>query len=545
MNYIKEYYSLIENGDIVAGEKVKKIYQKIIKEMDQPDVYHFDLEKANKPIDFIEAFCKNSKGVWMGQPIKLELYQKAYIQALFGFVDAKGNRKYRESFFLVARKNGKSTLLAALMLYMLVADGEGGAEVVSAATKKEQAAITFKECVNMVSQSEYLRKHLKKRKTDLYFPATYSQMMALSSESNKLDGLNISFACVDELHAIKDRNLYEVIKQGMSARKNPLLVLITTSGTVMGNIYDDMYSYAVKVLDGHVSDDRFLPILYELDARDEWTNPAMWQKANPALNSIKSYQFLEDAVERAKNNPADVAGILTKDFNIRETVAGTWMTFQDINNEETFSLDLVKDSYAVGGVDLSSVGDLTCSTLIIMKKDSNKKYVLQQYFIPDEHLERKIIEDKVPYDIWHKQGLLTITDGSKVDYTKVTEWFLTQVNKHGIRPLWVGYDSWNAQYFTEEMKAQGFNMVEVRQGFKTLSTPMKELQTELISKNLNYNNNPILKWNLSNVAIKSDENDNIRPVKNVSSKMRIDGMVSLLIAYVVLTQNYQDYKNMI
>lgn len=545
MNYIKEYYSLIENGDIVAGEKIKKIYQKIIKEMDQPDVYHFDIEKATKPIDFIESFCKNSKGVWMGQPIKLELYQKAYIQALFGFVDANCNRKYRESFFLVARKNGKSTLLAALMLYMLVADGEGGAEVVSAATKKEQAALTFKECINMVSQSEYLRKHLKKRKTDLYFPATFSQMMALSSESNKLDGLNISFACVDELHAIKDRNLYEVIKQGMSARKNPLLILITTSGTVMGNIYDDMYAYAVKVLDGHVKDDRFLPVLYELDGRDEWTNPAMWQKANPALNSIKSYQFLEDAVERAKNNPADVAGILTKDFNIRETVAGTWMTFQDINNEETFSLDLVKDSYAVGGVDLSSVGDLTCATLIIMKKDSNKKYVLQQYFIPDEHLERKVIEDKVPYDIWHKQGLLTITDGSKVDYTKVTEWFLTQVNKYGIRPLWVGYDSWNAQYFTEEMKAHGFNMVEVRQGFKTLSTPMKELQTELISKNLNYNNNPILKWNLSNVAIKSDENDNIRPVKNVSSKMRIDGMVSLLIAYVVLTQNYQDYKNMI
>ena len=545
MNYIIEYNKKIHSGEIVTSNRVKKIYEKLVNEIDNPSEWHFDSDRANKPIEFIEQFCRHSKGEWIGQPIQLDLFQKAYIQALFGFIDDSGNRRFKESFFLVARKNGKSTLLSSIMLYMLVADGEGGAEVVSGATKKEQASIVFKEAVNMISQSEYLRKHLKKRKTDIYFPATFSTMNALSSDSNTLDGLNLHCAVIDELHAIKDRNLYEVLKQGMSARRQPLLVMITTAGTVRENIYDDIYGYAIKVADGIVTDERFLPIIYELDNRDEWTNPEMWMKANPSLGTIKKHNDLVEKVERAKTNPQDISGILTKDFNIRETITGTWMTFDDINNEATYAMNDIKDSYAIGGVDLSATTDLTCATLLVMKPNSEIKYIIQQYFIPSENLERKINEDKVPFDIWHKQGLVTITEGNRVDYSDVTNWFIRMVKEYGIRPLWVGYDSWNAQYFTEEMKSNGFNMVEVRQGFKTLSTPMKELQAELTSKRINYNNNPILKWNLSNVATKGDENGNIRPVKNVSSKMRIDGAVSLLIAYTVLTQNYQDYKNMI
>ena len=545
MNYIIEYHRQIQTGEIITSNRVKKIYDKLVKDIDNPKHWQFDLDRANKPIQFIEQFCKHSKGEWMGQPVKLELFQKAYIQALFGFIDDSGNRRFKESFFLVARKNGKSTLLSSIMLYMLVADGEGGAEVVSGATKKEQASIVFKEAVNMISQSEYLRKHLKKRKTDIYFPATFSTMTALSSDSNTLDGLNLHCAVIDELHAIKDRNLYEVLKQGMSARRQPLLVMITTAGTVRENIFDDMYTYATKVVDGLVDDERFLPVIYELDNRDEWTNPDMWAKANPSLHVIKKYNDLVEKVERAKTNPQEVSGILTKDFNVRETIAGTWLTFDDIDNPLTYDINDIRNSYAIGGVDLSATTDLTCATLLVMKPKDETKYILQQYFIPSEHLDKKINEDRVPFDIWHKQGLITITEGNRVDYSDVTQWYLKMVKEYGIRPLWVGYDSWNAQYFTEEMKANGFNMVEVRQGFKTLSTPMKELQAELIGKRINYNNNPILKWNLTNVAIKRDENGNIRPVKNTSSKMRIDGAVSLLIAYTVLTQNYQDYKNMI
>lgn len=545
MNYIIEYNEKIQSGEIVTSNRVKKVYARLVDDIEKKGIYHFDIERANKPVEFIETFCKHSKGEWIGNSIELELFQKAYLQALFGFVNDEGIRRFKESFFLVARKNGKSTLASGIELYMAIADGEGGAEVVSAATKKEQANIVFKEAVNMVSQSEYLRKHLKKRKTDIYFPATFSTISALSSDSNTLDGLNLHCAVIDELHAIKDRNLYEVLKQGMSARRQPLLLMITTAGTVRENIYDDIYQYATKVADGIVEDERFLPVIYELDNRDEWTKPENWLKANPSLGRIKKYDDLAEKVERAKKNPSEISGILTKDFNIRETIAGTWMTFDDINNESTFDIKDIENCYAISGVDLSSTTDLTCSTILVMKPNSNIKYVLQQYFIPSELLERKINEDKVPFDLWQKQGLVTITEGNRVDYSYVTNWFLTMVKQHGIRPLWVGYDSWNAQYFTEEMKANGFDMVEVRQGFKTLSTPMKELEAELMSKHINYNNNPILKWNLTNVAKKSDENGNIRPVKFGPSKMRIDGAMSLMIAYTVLLKNYQDYKNMI
>jgi phage terminase large subunit-like protein len=546
MNYIKEYYNKIISGEIITSKRVRKQYERLVNDIDNPTKWIFDEELGERAITFIEQFCKQSKGEWFGKPIKLQLFQKAFIQALFGFIDKDSKvRRFKETFFLVARKNGKSTLLSGILLYMLVADGEGGAECYTVATKKDQAKITFNEAVNMVNQSPYLSKHLKKRKSDIYFPLTYSKFEALASDSNSLDGLNSHCVVIDELHAIKDRNLYEVMKQSMSARRQPLLVMITTSGTVRECIYDDMYDYACKVVDGLIEDDRFLPILYELDERAEWTNFKCWEKANPGLGTIKKIEDITEKVERGKSHDKDLPGILCKDFNIRDTVNGMWLNFEDINNTETFDMDFIKDSYCLGGVDLSSTTDLTCATLLIMKKDSNKKYVLQQYFIPEECLEKKIKEDQIPYDIWHKNGLISLCEGNKVNYSDVTEWFNKMVNVYDLRPLWIGYDPWNSQYWVQEMRDKGYTMEEVRQGFKTLSQPMKELEAELKAHNINYNNNPILKWCLTNTSVKYDENGNIKPVKGQSQKQRIDGSVSLLIAYTKLFEHYQDYTNII
>lgn len=548
-NWILEYADKLKSGKEITSNRVKKIYLKLAEEIRNPDPdseWIYDESRADKPIEFIEQFCKHSKGEWMGRDVELDLFQKAFIAALFGFVHKlTGVRRFKETFFLVARKNGKSTLLSGIMLYMQIADGEGGAQVVSAATKRDQAAIVFNECVNMVRQSPYLSKHLKKRKSDIYFPLTFSTMNPLSSDSNTLDGLNLHLAVIDELHAIKDRNLYEVLKQGMSARNQPLLVMITTAGTVRESIYDDMYEYAAKVADGVIKDERFLPVLYELDDKKEWSDWKCWKKANPGLGSIKKIEFITEQVERAKNNPKDLPGILTKDFNVRETVAGAWLAYDEINNETTFNLEDVRGSYAIGGADLSSTTDLTCATLILMKPGNETKYVIQQYFLPEEGLEKRIIDDKIPYDKWCDRGLLTVTEGARVDYTQVTQWFIKMINEYDIRPLFVGFDSWNAQYWTLEMKDTGFDMVEVRQGYKTLSTPMKELESEFRMNQVIYNNNPILKWCLTNTSVKTDENGNIRPVKGVSQRQRIDGMVSLLIAYVVLHQNYENYRNML
>jgi len=546
-NYIRLYWERIQAGEIVACKRLKQQYANLIDELDHPrDSWVFDIEAATRPIEFIEAFCRHSKGKWLGQPVRLELFQKAMLQAIYGFVDKEnGLRRYREVFVLVGRKNGKSTLMSALGLYMMVGDGEGGAEVQCVATKRDQARIVFTEAVNMVSQSPALSKYLRKRKTDLYFPVTFSKFEPLASESHSLDGLNSHHVIMDELHAIKDRNLYDVMKQSMSAREQPILSMITTAGFVRECIFDDIYDYACKILDGIIEDDRFLAFIYELDDRSEWTDFRMWEKANPGLGTIKNYDDLAANVERAKNDPNFLPTVLTKDFNVRDTVAGSWLTFDQINNEETFDIEELRDCYAVGGVDLSSTTDLSCATLLIMKPGSDMKYCIQQYFLPAELLEQRVKEDKIPYDRWAERGLLTLCEGNKVNYSDVTTWFKRMYEEHGIIPLWIGYDPWNSQYWVQEMKDLNLNMIEVRQGYKTLSQPMKELAADLMAKKINYNNNPILKWCLTNTNVKRDENDNIKPVKGQSQRQRIDGAVSLLIAYTVLFNNLQDYLNII
>ena len=543
MNYIKEYVKQIDKGKVVVSKRVDKIYHKLVNEIDNPNEWFFDEVRANKPIKFIEKFCKQSKGEWIGKPVELQLFQKAFIQALFGFVNKDGIRRFKETFFLVARKNGKSTLSSGILLYMLVADGEGGAECFTVATKKDQARITFSESVNMVKQSPYLSKHLKKRKTDIYFPLTFGKIEALASDSNSLDGLNSHCIVMDELHAIKDRALYEVMKQSMSARRQPLMVMITTSGTVRECIYDDMYEYACGVVDGTIPDDRFLPILYELDSREEWTDFKAWEKANPGLGVIKKYDDIVEKVERAKANPKDLPGILCKDFNVRDTVSGSWLNFENINNTETYNISDFKGTYAVGGVDLSSTTDLTCSTLLWKRKE--KFYVSQMYFIPRDVAELKEKEDKVPYSIWEKKGFVTFTEGARVDYSDVTAWFKKMRDELEIFPLWIGYDSWGAQYFVTEMQNNNFVMKTVIQGAKTMSPAMKQLEAEFKSNNINYGNNPVLKWNLTNVQIKSDDNNNIRPTKARNQKLRIDGAVSLIDAFVIYMENYEDYNNLL
>ncbi|OUM85696.1 MAG: terminase [Bacillus thermozeamaize] len=543
-NYILEYWNKIQSGEVQACRRLKQQYQKLVDELENPrDPWVFDLEKANRPIEFIERFCKHSKGKWIGKPVRLELFQKAKIQAVFGFVHKEtGLRRAREVLTIIGRKNGKSTEKAALGLYMLVGDGEGGAEVYSIATKRDQARIVFADhAVPMVMQSPALSKHIRKRKTDLYFPVTFSKFEPLASDSNSLDGLNVHYAIMDELHAIKDRNLYDVIKQAMTAREQPLLDMITTAGFVRECIYDSIYEYACNVLDGIVEDERFLAFIYELDDRSEWTDYRMWEKANPGLGTIKDYNELAANVERAKNDPDFLPTVLTKDFNLRDTVAGTWLTFDQINNEETFTMDDIRDTYAVGGADLSSTTDLTCTTLLIMKPDG-KKYAVQQYFLPEDLLKIRVKEDKIPYDKWHARGLLTLCPGNKVDYSMVTAWFRRMVDEYEIYPLWIGYDPWNSQYWVDEMKAAGFQMEMVRQGAQTLSQPMKEMGADLSAKRINYNNNPILKWCLTNTSVKRDENDNIRPVKGQNQRQRIDGAVSLLIAYTVLFNHMDDYR---
>lgn len=542
MNYIQTYYNLIVGGQVIVSKKVRKQFDKLISDLNNPGKYHFDLEKATRPIEFVEKFCKHSKGQWSGKPVILDLWQKAIIQSIFGFVDDKGIRKYREALIIVARKNGKSTLLSAIALYMLFADHEGGAQVCCVASKKDQAKIVFTEAKNMVTQSPWLGQLIKKRKSDLYVPLTFSTFEPLASDSNTLDGLNMHCGIIDELHSIKDRNIYDVSKQSMGARTQPLLLIISTAGFVRENIYDNRYEYADKVLNGMIDDERFISFIYELDERSEWTKKNCWIKANPGLGTIKSLEYMKNQVKQATDDKSYLPTVLTKDFNIRETGVGSWLTFETINNPDTFDITMFNECYGVGGVDLSSVGDLTCASVLVRKE--SKWYLLQKYWIPQDKAEQKEREDKVPYTIWKEKGFVDFCLGNKINYTDVTNWFIELREKYGIYTLWVGFDKWNAQYWQDEMKQNNFKLEEVIQGSLTMSSPMKLLAADLENKIINYNNNPVLKWCLTNTQIEVDKNDNIRPVKGKNTKQRIDGTVSLIDAYVVLQRHYEDYINM-
>jgi len=546
MNYIVEYNNAIQRGEINACRRVKAVYARLVEDLNRPGKYIFDEQKAARPIAFIETFCKHSKGEWAGQPVKLELFQKAFIQALFGFVDAEtGLRRYRESFFLVGRKNGKSTLLAGLALYLLTSDGEGGAEVYSTATKYAQARLLFDEAHNMIKQSPDLSRHFRKRKNDLYFSPSMSVFRPLARNSDTLDGLNCSFCIMDELHGVKDRNLYEVMRQSQSARRQPLLVMITTAGTVRECIFDDMYHHACGVADGALQDPQFLPILYELDARDEWTDPAAWAKANPALCSIKKLDDLAAKVERAKQEPHELSGVLCKEFNIRETVKTAWLSFTDIDNAETFSLEDFRGAYCIGGVDLSITTDLTCASLLFMKRGGDRKYISQMYFLPADKLQERVTQDKIPYDEWARRGFLRLCAGNSINYSDVTACFAETVKQYELFPAWIYYDSYSARYFVDEMTLQGFNMVRCIQGAKTLSLPMQMLGVDLQARKVIYQNNPILKWCLSNTGVQVDRNGNITPVKNQSPQQRIDGTAALLNCFVGLHEHYTEFTGAI
>lgn len=547
MNYILKYWEAIQGGKVAVPKRVYKTYERLVSDIKEPqDGYIFDESRANKPIRFIEQFCKHSKGEWAGKPVKLELFQKAYIAALFGFIHKDtGLRKYKETLFMVARKNGKSTMLAGIALYMLIADNEGGSECFCVASKKDQARIIFDETLNMVQQSPELNRFVKKRKTDLYFPMAMAKFQPLGKNSDTLDGLNAHCVIMDELHSVKDRNLYEVMKQSMSARRQPLLLMITTAGTVRECIFDDMYAYACGITDGTFKDDTFLPIIYELDRRDEYTDPKAWEKANPGINSIKKVSDLAEKVERAKNSPKDLSGILCKDFNVRATTSTAWLTFDDINNESTFDLERFRGSFAIGGADLSITTDLTSASLLMMDKTTEERFITQMYWLPRESFQERVQRDKIPYDKWLDVGLLRLCNGNSISYGDITAWFLEMVNIHGITPAWIYYDSYSAKYWVEEMENAGFRMVRCIQGAKTLSLPMQMMGADLQAKKINYNNSPILKWCLTNTGIQTDRNGNIVPIKAQAAKQRIDGTASMLDSYVGLYEHYTEFINAI
>ena len=541
---LEKYFGGIIDGKIVACDKMKRISEVIVERYLAPDQFHFDYDLAKKRIDFIEKFCKQPSGE-IGRPLKLQLFQKARLQALFGFVDDNDLRQYNECLIIEGRKNGKTTETAAVELTLLLADKEGAPQIYNIATMLDQAKLGFNAAHKMIMQDETLRDFVRKRTSDLYCKENFGFIKALASNSNSLDGLDVHGAVIDELSAIKNRDIYDLIKQAMGARKQPLLFCITTNGFIRDSIFDSQYAYAAAVVDGTIKDDRFLPFIYELDDVAEWDDPNMWIKANPGLGTIKSKDYLSQMVQKAKDDPSFRPTVMVKDFNMPQNPATAWMKFEDIVNDEIFDIAEVANSYAIGGCDLSATTDLTCATLLIRKPHNDKIYVLQHYFLPQSKIDYlELTKSKeAPYKLWSEQGWLTINEGAAVDYSNVTKWFVEMVEKYDIRPLWICYDRALSGYWVPEMESYGFEMVRIAQGPFTWSQPMKEMGAAFAEHRVIYNNNPVLKWCLSNTACKAlnkDGIETIQPVK-LQKNRRIDGMVSLLNAWVGYVKKYDEY----
>ena len=552
-NPIREYWEKIESGEEIVSEKVRKTYKKLVYDLENPDEFFYSNKRGNHVIEFAENFCRHSKGKYGGKRVVLELWEKALLAAVFGFIDIEGNRKYREAILIVGKKNGKSLLASIVGLYMLMGDGEPGPEVYAVASKRDQAKIIWLEAKRMVAKSPVLAKRVRSLVGELDADFCDGVFKPLASDSNTLDGLNIHAGLMDEIHQwTSGKALYDIIADGVTAREQPLIFITSTAGTVREDIYDQKYDEAKRVIDGYFDpkgykDDRLIAFVYELDKREEWTDPDCWKKANPGLGTIKNRQTLAEKVERAKKNPLLVKNLVCKEFNIPETSSEAWLTAEQANNPEKFDVEALKPRYGIGGTDLSKTTDLTAAKVIFQVPNDERIYVMSMYWMPADLVDQRVKEDHVPYDIWIEQGYMRTCEGNQISYRDVTDWFREVQEKYDIYLFKCGYDSWSAKYWIEEMEnVFGRDvMVPVIQGMKTLSGPTKALGAELTAKNVIYNDNPVDKWCLYNTAVEVDKNDNIRPIKTSVPTRRIDGTMALLDAYVVYLDHLSEYQSMI
>lgn len=558
---IRDYFGGILAGDIVACRKMKQAASRIMRQLDNADSlypYHFREEYAAKHVDFIETFCRLPSGR-LGHPFRLELFQLAILSVIFGFVDADGARQYREVLWIMGRKNGKTSLASAIELDLLINDDEGAPEVYNVATAHDQAAKGFNDAWRMVKTSRELARHVRKRVSDLYCDINMGIIRALSANTNHLDGLDISGAIVDEMAAMRNRDLYDLTVQGTSARRQPLVLEITTNGFVRDGIFDAQYAYATTWLDGRATGDKaehFIAFVFELDEREEWEDEGAWAKANPGLGTIKSVAALRQNVSKAKDDPTFLPTVLVKDFNLIENQSQAWLTWSELHNDATFDPKDGTFKYAILGVDASDTTDLTAACLLMMRPNDKRIYAMHMAWIPIRALEQAEREgrrggrDGVPYDAWIARGLMRTCDTPIIDKRVVLDWIDEVQRDTGIYAVACGYDPWHMRDVPTVDAYESFfgkeNVRPVIQGAMTLSPAMKELRALYRENRIVDNSNPIAEWCRSNVSIRTDINGNIQPdKKNQDPRNRIDAWAAECDAYVTLKNMSDDYAAMI
>ena len=553
------YLMGVLDGSIVAGRRLKRLAEVMLPRIrDGYRQWHYDVRYATRPVYFIEHFCRYPAGRMMGEPFVMEPYERMIVELCFGFVDEGGVRQFQYLFVEMARKNGKTSIVAAIELYMLLSDGEGAPQVYNAAVTSNQASLGFGAAQHMLRKSPALSKWVREgavkergNQSGLVCDAVLGYVCTLSGDSKSLDGLDIHCAVMDELAAWKSREVYDLIMQSRGAREQPLVISISTQGFVRDSIWDDELSNARKWLDGEVEDDRLLPILFEMDDRAEAWDEAAWPKANPGLGTVKKLSYMRDQAQKARNQPSYLPTFLTKDLNIAANQAASFLTMEECVNEATFEFDPEQFQYCVIGFDAADFIDLTAARALFMRRGDDHIYERSMYWIPEEQVELNTNgmseRDAVPYRLWASQGLMRIVPGNVVPRTVLIDW-IQELYEDGLYPFAVGYDPWHVEQPIKDTLAQyvGEGRARpVRQGVLTLSNPMKQLRVDLRANRIVDNHNPINEWCRMNVAAKTDINENVQPVKVSNARHRIDGFMAELDAYVVLLDMYDEYQNVL
>lgn len=541
---IYEYYKKINSGEIKVGKWIHKIYDILIDGLEQ-EKWFYDEKKADKCVRFIETFVHHSKG--RSDLLTLELWQKAIICAIFGIVREDGRRQFREVILIVARKNGKSLFASAIMACMAFIDKEFGADLYCLAPKLDQANIVFDNFYKSISYEQDLMAISKKRRTDIYIEMSNTTIKPIAFNDKKSDGLNPHCVICDEIASWQGQNglrMYEVMKSALGARTQPLIFSISTSGYQNDSIYDELIMRATSYLQGSSEETQILPFLYMIDDVEQWDSMDELEKANPNLGVSVSKEYLQEEIRIAKGSLSKRAEFITKYCNIKQNSSQAWLEYQVVDkaSKKEFTLNDFRECYAVGGIDLSQTTDLTCASIVVEK--GGEEYVFSQFFMPKNRLQDLIELDKVPYDIYVKQGYITLSGENYVDYKDVKAWFDMLRKEYKIMPVRIGYDRYSAQYLVDEMSQKGYNMDDVYQGWN-MAPEIRYFGGKLKDGRIHIGKNNLLKSHLLNVALKYEsDNQRFKPVKMRPSD-HIDGFVSVIDALIVKAKYYKDIKFLI
>ena len=539
LNYVFAYYQAIQNGSVTVGIWIRLFYEYIIKGL-QKQSFFFSQQKANAAILFVENFCHHSEG--RSDLLRLELWQKATLSVIFGIVDANDVRIFREVVIIIARKNGKTLFASAIIAYMLFLDGEWGAKIFCVAPKLDQADLVYSAFLASVQSEPELEAKVKPRKTDLWVAETKSSVKKIAFNAKKADGFNPHLVVCDEIASWPgDQGLkqYEVMKSALGARRQPLIVSISTAGYVNEGIYDELIKRCTRFLRGDSNEKRLAPFLYMIDDPRKWNDINELRKSNPNMGVSVSVDYLLEEIAIAEGSLSKKAEFLTKYCNIKQSSSVAWLDAQVVENSagDALSLDDFRGSYCVGGIDLSRTTDLTACVVVIER--SGRLYVFAKFFLPAEKLEEATARDNLPYAIYAQRGLLKLSGDNFVDYHDCFNWFCDLVKDYEILPLKVGYDRYTAQYLVQDMKQQGFHMDDVFQGYN-LTPVIQEMEGLMKDGVINIGDNDLLKVHLLNTALKIETESERRKAVKLSATAHIDGTAALLDAMTVRQKYYDE-----